>query len=80
MTGLPKKQKPSSRPGRPPGGGGQAKVPTSDELTRVEKCLSGTRTELRDRAMLLLQYATGMRAGKCTQSVDFPFVLGRGVD
>jgi len=50
--------------GRPCGGGGQAKVPSATELTRVEKCLTGSRTELRDRALLYLQYATGMRAGE----------------
>ncbi len=77
MTGLATQQKRSSRPGRPPGGGGQAKVPTSDELKRVEKCLSGTRTELRDRALLLLQYATGMRAGELS-ALDVGDVLYRG--
>ena len=77
MTGLATQQKPSSRPGRPPGGGGQAKVPTSDELIRVDKCLSGTRTELRDRAMLLLQYATGMRAGEIS-ALDVGDVLYDG--
>ena len=65
------------RVGRPTGGGGQAKVPSTEELTRVEKCLSGTRTELRDRAMLYLQYATGMRAGELA-SLDIGDVLHRG--
>ena len=50
--------------GRPAGGGGQAKVPSSAELTRVDKCLTGSRTAVRDRALLYLQYATGMRAGE----------------
>jgi integrase/recombinase XerD len=39
-------------------------VLSTDELGRVEKCLAGTRTAIRDRALLLLQYATGMRAGE----------------
>lgn len=50
--------------GRPSGQGGQAKVPSADERARVDQCLRGTRTELRDRAMFLMQYATGMRAGE----------------
>ncbi len=52
------------RPGRKPGGGGQAKVISSEEFARVEQCLVATRFEHRDRAMLYLQYATGMRAGE----------------
>ena len=77
MTGSSKKQKPKSRRGRPPGGGGQAKVPTADELKRVEKCLAGTRTEVRDRALFLLQYATGMRAGELS-ALDVADVLQGG--
>jgi len=61
MTNRANKQ---NRAGRPRGGGGQAKVLSTDELGRVEKCLAGTRTAIRDRALLLLQYATGMRAGE----------------
>lgn len=56
--------KATGKAGRPIGGGGQARVLTPDELTRVDKCLAGTRKELRDRAMFALQYATGMRAGE----------------
>ena len=63
--------------GRPPGGGGQAKVLSAAELTRVDKCLVGTRTELRDRAMLYLQYATGMRAGELS-ALDVEDVLNQG--
>lgn len=65
------------RRGRPPGGGGQAKVLTGDELARVDKCLTGTQTEHRDRAMLLLQYATGMRAGELA-ALDVADVLYAG--
>src|SRR3990172_4855776 len=63
--------------GRPRGGGGQAKVPTAAELARVEKCLAGTRTEVRDRALLYLQYATGMRAGELS-ALNVGDVLHRG--
>src|SRR5690349_171082 len=76
MRSQPKRPD-SLRPGRPLGGGGQAKVPTRDELARVDKCLTGTRTELRDRAMLLLQYATGMRAGELS-ALDVSDVLHAG--
>ena len=63
--------------GRPAGGGGQAKVLSMAELNRVEKCLAGTRTEGRDRALLYLQYATGMRAGELS-SLNVSDVLHRG--
>jgi integrase/recombinase XerD len=66
------------RAGRPAGGGGQAKVLEAVELLRVEKCLAGTRTELRDRALLYLQYATGMRAGELA-ALDVGDVVHRGV-
>jgi integrase len=65
------------RRGRPAGGGGQAKVLDAAELLRVEKCVAGTRTELRDRALLYLQYATGMRAGELA-ALDVGDVLNRG--
>jgi integrase/recombinase XerD len=70
-------RKTHKRAGRPAGGGGQAKVLDAAELLRVEKCLSGTRTELRDRAMLCLQYATGMRAGELA-ALDVGDVLNGG--
>lgn len=41
------------RRGRPSGGGGAAKVLSADEVARVLKCLTDTRTEARDRAMFL---------------------------
>lgn len=63
--------------GRPNGGGGQAKVPSAVELARVDKCLGGTRTELRDRALFWLQYATGMRAGELS-ALNVGDVLHRG--
>jgi len=63
--------------GRPPGGGGQAKVPSAAELTRIGKCLTGTHTEARDHALLYLQYATGMRAGELA-ALDVGDVLHQG--
>ena len=70
-------RKTHKRAGRPAGGGGQAKVLDAAELLRVEKCLSATRTELRDRAMFCLQYASGMRAGELA-ALDVGDVLHRG--
>jgi integrase/recombinase XerD len=64
-------------PGRPPGGGGQAKVLSATELSRVDKCLAGTPNELRNRAVVYLQYATGMRVGELA-SLDVGDVLHRG--
>ena len=74
---MAKQTKERTAVGRPAGGGGQAKVLSTEETSRVEKCLAGTRTELRDRAMLYLQYATGMRAGELA-SLDVGDVLNRG--
>jgi integrase/recombinase XerD len=64
-------------PGRPPGGGGQAKVLSATELSRVDKCLAGTPNELRNRALLYLQYATGMRVGELA-ALNTGDVLHRG--
>jgi integrase/recombinase XerD len=50
--------------GRPTGGGGQARVLTAAEITRVDKCLTGTRNEHRNRALFFLQLATGVRVGE----------------
>lgn len=63
--------------GRPRGGGGQAKVLSAAEINRVDKCLAETRTEIRDRALFYLQYATGMRAGELS-ALDVEDVLHRG--
>jgi|SRR5579862_5638013 len=52
------------RRGRPAGGGGQAKVLTAAEITRVDKCLTGMRNEHRNRALFFLQLATGVRVGE----------------
>src|SRR5579862_731163 len=68
---------PAAQTGRPHGGGGQAKVLSADEIGRVEKCMAGTRTEIRDRALLFLQYATGMRAGELA-SLDVGDLFHRG--
>lgn len=64
-------------PGRPPGGGGQAKILSAAELNRVDKCLAGAPNELRNRALVYLQYATGMRVGELA-SLDVGDVLHRG--
>jgi hypothetical protein len=48
---MTKQSKERTAAGRPSGGGGQAKVLSPEEIARVEKCLAGTRTELRDRAL-----------------------------
>lgn len=68
-------RKPRS-PGRPSGGGGQAKILSAAELTRVDKCLAGTPNELRNRALVYLQYATGMRVGELA-SLDVGASPGR---
>lgn len=51
-------------PGRPKGGGGQARILSRDELKRVDKCLVGTSCEHRDRAIVFFQHATGLRVGE----------------
>jgi len=60
---MTRRPKPRHRRGRPVGGGGQAKILTSAEITRVDKCLKGMRHEHRNRALFYLQLATGMRVG-----------------
>ena len=48
---MPKRRLKRTRsPGRPPGGGGQAKILSAAELTCVDKCLTGTPNELRNSA------------------------------
>jgi integrase/recombinase XerD len=74
---MAKQSKERQPAGRPSGGGGQAKVLSAEEIARVEKCLAGTRTELRDRALWCLQYATGMRAGELA-ALNVGDVLHRG--
>lgn len=76
MTPRPAPAKARPR-GRPPGGGGQAKVLSASELARVEKCLTDTPNELRNRALLYLQYATGMRVGELA-TLNVGDVLHRG--
>ena len=53
--------------GRPKGTGGQAEELARAEVTRISKCLAGTRHELRDRAMLYLGVGSGMRIGELSQ-------------
>lgn len=46
---------------RPKGTGGQAKELSRDEIQRIDKCLTGTRHEHRNRALLYLGLGSGMR-------------------
>lgn len=50
-------------PGRPPGGGGPAPVPSDAELQRVLTSIGGIHA-LRNRAIFYLQFATGLRVGE----------------
>lgn len=50
-------------PGRPPGGGGPAAVPSDNEIRRVLASIHGPH-QLRNRALLTLPFATGMRVGE----------------
>ncbi len=47
--------------GRPKGTGGRAKELSADEIQRIDKCLASTTFEMRNRALLYLGLATGMR-------------------
>ena len=47
--------------GRPRGTGGKAEELTTDEIRRIDKCLTGTRNKLRNRALLYLGLGSGMR-------------------
>ena len=61
---MTRRPPPRRRRGRPAGGGGQAKILTRAEITRVDKCLKGTRNEHRNRVLFYLQLATGVRVGE----------------
>ena len=52
---------------RPRGSGGKAKALTHEEIKRVDRCLTGTSTEERDRLLLYLGLGSGMRIGELTQ-------------
>ena len=52
---------------RPTGSGGKAKALSREEVQRVDRCLSGTTTEHRDRLLLYLGLGSGMRIGGLTQ-------------
>lgn len=52
---------------RPKGSGGKAKPLTHDEIKRIDKCLTGTLNEERDRLLLYLGLGSGMRIGELTQ-------------
>ena len=47
--------------GRPRGTGGKAEELTPAEIRRIDKCLTGTRHELRNRAIFYLGLGSGMR-------------------
>lgn len=47
--------------GRPKGTGGQAKKLTDSEIRRIDRCLIGTRHEIRNRAIFFLGLGSGMR-------------------
>ncbi len=48
-------------PGRPKGTGGKAQELALGEIRRIDKCLAGTRHELRNRALFYLGLGSGMR-------------------
>ena len=48
-------------PGRPRGTGGKAEELTKDEIKRIDKCLTDTRHEIRNRALFYLGLGSGMR-------------------
>lgn len=48
-------------PGRPKGTGGRAEELTTEQIRRIDRCLSGTRHELRNRALFYLGLGAGMR-------------------
>jgi integrase/recombinase XerD len=50
--------------GRPKGTGGKAEELTSDEIHRIDKCLTGTRHEHRNRALFYLGLGSGMRVSE----------------
>lgn len=50
--------------GRPKGTGGKAQRLSSDEVRRIDKCLTGTRHEIRNRALLYIGLGSGMRIGE----------------
>jgi len=47
--------------GRPKGTGGKAEELTKPEIRRIDKCLSGTTHELRNKALFYLGLGSGMR-------------------
>ena len=54
----------STKGGRPRGTGGKAEELTPAEIRRIDKCLTGTRHELRNRALFYLGLGSGMRIGE----------------
>jgi integrase/recombinase XerD len=49
------------RAGRPKGSGGKAEELSAEQVRRIDKCITGTRHELRNRALLYFGLGTGMR-------------------
>jgi len=52
---------------RPSGTGGKAEELARDQIRRLDRCLTGSRTELRDRALIYLGLGSGMRIGELAQ-------------
>lgn len=56
--------------GRPKGTGGKAKELSKEEIKRIDKCLSNTRYEKRNRALFYLGLGSGMRISElCALSI-----------
>ena len=53
--------------GRPKGSGGKAEELSPEEIRRIDKCLTGTRHELRNRALFYLGLGSGMRIAEMLQ-------------
>ena len=49
---------------RPIGTGGKAEELSRDQIRRLDRCLTGSRTALRDRALIYLGLGSGMRIGE----------------
>jgi len=52
---------------RPKHTGGAAKQLSNAEISRIDKCLSGTRFELRNRCLFYITLGSGMRIGEASQ-------------
>jgi integrase/recombinase XerD len=60
---------------------GKAKALSHEEIVRVDRCLSGTKTEHRDRLLLYLGLGSGMRIGElCQLTTGHVAPFGRVLD